>query len=73
MTKKVKKCERNTEVCDWCIFYDFNEDEDGGYADNGYCHKHRKKSDPMDYCDDFICECCNKNLKRSDLLDDTIK
>ena len=56
-----KECETN--ICDFCIFYNFNADSDGCYIDNGYCKKLNKTKDPSDFCKHFICAVCNPKVK----------
>jgi len=54
----VLKCSNDCHiVCDFCIFYDFNSDEDGVYTGNGVCWHpdHPQRKYPTDGCDDFIC------------------
>lgn len=50
-----KACEVVGAVCDFCIFYDFNGDDDGCYTGDGYCRFHQKQIDPEEGCADFIC------------------
>lgn len=48
-------CEKIGGVCDSCIHYDFNGDEDGLYAGDGYCNYHKEHSEPHFGCEDFVC------------------
>lgn len=56
------KCnEECTPICDFCIFFDFNGKEMGGYKDvydgHGVCWNpdDPRRTDPLDGCSDFIC------------------
>jgi len=55
----MKKCKHciDTEVCDFCFYYNFNPDKFGAYLDKGYCRKHKVAKDPEDgeKCNDFNC------------------
>jgi len=44
-----------TIVCDFCIHYDFNADEQGRYQDKGYCNYWELPAEPYDECDEFHC------------------
>lgn len=52
----MQKCnDECSPACDFCIYYEFNGDEDGAYTGNGHCVKHEIQSDPGYYCEDFHC------------------
>jgi hypothetical protein len=42
-------------MCDFCIWHDYNGDEDGVYTGDGYCRLHKRDADPGDGCDSFHC------------------
>jgi len=44
-------------VCDYCIFFDYNGDEIGGYTGYGACWNPYKpeKVSPAHGCEHFIC------------------
>ena len=51
----IKCSEDCIPCCDFCkLFNGFNQG-DGVYRDDGYCLKHKKKTDPGSYCDDYVC------------------
>ncbi len=43
-------------LCDFCLWYDFNGDEDGGYTGDGYCRLHKFNHEPDEGCDSFHCK-----------------
>jgi len=47
---------KDTAICDFCINFEFNGDEDGAYTDDGYCKFHKRAADPVDNaCSEFHC------------------
>jgi len=44
-------------ICDFCLFYDFNGDDNDVYIGKGVCWhpKHPERKSPSDGCNDFIC------------------
>jgi hypothetical protein len=52
---KCDKCVDDPVCCDFCVFFDFNEDNQGAYTGNGWCWKHKTHEDPENLCDDFYC------------------
>lgn len=44
-------------ICDFCKWYDSNNDEDGCYTGNGFCRRWQVAADPEDSCGEFICHC----------------
>jgi len=60
-----KECEKYCDVCDCCKYFDYNgkdliEDnktfKGAINAANGWCRFHKKKKNPWDICEEFICE-----------------
>lgn len=52
----MKKCNADCEpLCDFCIHYDFNGNEDGAYTGDGYCNLHKEQCEPYEDCDEFHC------------------
>jgi hypothetical protein len=49
------ECEHLGAICDFCVHYDFNGDEDGTYTGDGWCRKLQKSSEPHYGCDEFVC------------------
>ena len=58
---KIKNCK--SDVCDFCVWYDFNG-ENGCYVGKGYCNKLKKQKDPEENCKEFICKRCNPKLAK---------
>jgi len=44
-------------ICDFCINYNFNPNEEGAYIGNGFCNFLKLNKDPMDTCNQFSCIC----------------
>lgn len=52
----MKKCNKGCyPICDYCKFYEFNPDRDGGYIGLGYCTKYKMGKDPCSVCNGFEC------------------
>lgn len=48
------ECEQGA-CCDFCIYYDFNGNEEGAYTGEGWCDYLDEQSDPGDVCENFYC------------------
>jgi hypothetical protein len=50
--------EHESEICDFCFYYDFNGRRDGCYVGDGVCWhpEHPHGCDPTDECSDFRCK-----------------
>jgi len=48
-------CDECLPVCDFCIYYNFNGNEFGGYIEKGWCRKHKEERDPGSQCENFHC------------------
>lgn len=44
-------------LCDFCVWFDFNGDQEGVYLGLGRCthSEHPRPEDPAGACDDFVC------------------
>lgn len=56
----MKHCEE-FPICDFCVHYDFNGDEQGAYTDEGRCvhPAHPHPAEPDETCADFKCQLCS--------------
>lgn len=55
------KCDNNCPaVCDYCVHYDFNGDENGAYTRDGWCRLREEQRDPEEDCDGFCCKLVGK-------------
>ncbi len=53
----MKTCgEGCVELCDSCIYYDFNANALGAYTGDGWCKFHKESMEPYDGCNDFYCK-----------------
>jgi len=53
----MKKCHSDycIPTCDFCIYYNFNGNEEGHYTGNGWCSFLREPKEPYDMCENFYC------------------
>ena len=61
MKHKIRNCD--CDVCDFCVYYDFNG-EDGAYVGKGFCNKFAQQKDPEEGCESFICQICNPKIRK---------
>jgi hypothetical protein len=59
------KCDKYSQICDYCKFFLFNGEDTGGkhgpvYVDKGCCGLHFLRSDPWDGCEYFYCHMADK-------------
>lgn len=50
-----KGFDRCYDICDFCVYYDFNGDKDGAYTGDGRCKLYDQPKDPSDSCPAFTC------------------
>ena len=53
-------CDKYSQICDFCKFYQPNGEDRGGkhgpiYVDKGCCSLHFLRADPWDKCEYFYC------------------
>jgi hypothetical protein len=52
----MKKCNEDCiPVCDFCLYYEFNADDEGAYTGDGWCSYNKKAVEPYDMCKYFYC------------------
>lgn len=54
------------EICDFCVWYDFNGEE-GGYSGDGYCRRWKAPRDPDDGCAEYHCHAATDGNSYSEI------